>query len=67
MRRVRSVSPLPNLPLIIPDYTGPASAQMVQHCLGDFEAHAEALQPCREGPRSPGKTNDHHRTSLVFS
>jgi len=23
---------------------------MVQHRLGDFEAHAEALQPCRERP-----------------
>jgi hypothetical protein len=23
---------------------------MIQHRLGDFEAHAEALQPCREGP-----------------
>ena len=22
---------------------------MIQHRLGDFEAHAEALQPCREG------------------
>jgi len=22
---------------------------------------------CGRGPRSPGKTNDHHRTSLVFS
>jgi hypothetical protein len=28
----------------------PASAQIIQHRLGDFEAHAEALQPCREGP-----------------
>jgi hypothetical protein len=32
------------------DYTGAASAQMIQHRLGDFEAHAEALQPCREAP-----------------
>ena len=23
---------------------------MVQHRLGDFQAHAEARQPCREGP-----------------
>jgi hypothetical protein len=23
---------------------------MVHHRLGDFEAHAEALQPCRERP-----------------
>ena len=47
MRRVRRVSPLPNRAF---DYTGPTSAQMIQHRLGDFEAHAEALQPCREGP-----------------
>jgi hypothetical protein len=40
---------------------------MIQHRLGGFEAHAEALQPCRKRPRSPGKTNDHHQTSLVFS
>ena len=26
-----------------PDYASSASAQMVQHRLGDFEAHAEAL------------------------
>jgi hypothetical protein len=51
MRRVRRVSPLPNLvPLINPDYASSASAQMIQHRLNDFEAHAEALQPCREGP-----------------
>jgi hypothetical protein len=34
---------------------------MVQHRLGDFEAHAEALQPCRERPAQvmqppPGNT-----------
>ena len=39
----------PIVPLINPDYASSASAQMVQHRLGDFEAHAEALQPCREG------------------
>jgi hypothetical protein len=31
-------------------YASSASAQMVQHLLGDFEAHAEALQPRRERP-----------------
>jgi hypothetical protein len=36
--------------LINPDYASSALAQMVQHRLGDFQAHAEALQPCREGP-----------------
>ena len=40
----------PIVPLINPDYASPTSAQMVQHRLGNFEAHAEALQPCREGP-----------------
>src|SRR6516165_4675668 len=40
----------PIVPLINPDYASSASAQMVQHRLGDFETHAEALQPCREGP-----------------
>ena len=44
-RRVQRVSPL-----IDPDYTGPTSAQMIQHRLGDFEAYAEVLQACREGP-----------------
>ena len=39
----------PIVPLINPDYPSSASAQMVQHRLGDFETHAEALQPCREG------------------
>ena len=56
----------PIMPLINSDYTGP-TAQMIQHRLGDFETHTEALQPCRKRRRSPGKTNDHHRTSLVFS
>ena len=50
MRRVRRVSPLPVVPLINSHYASSASAQMVQHRLGDFEAHAEALQPCRERP-----------------
>jgi hypothetical protein len=36
--------------LIYPDYASSASTQVVQHRLGDFEAHAEALQPRREGP-----------------
>ena len=36
--------------LINPDHASAASAQMVQHRLGDFEAHAEALQPCRKRP-----------------
>src|SRR5262245_10945346 len=40
----------PVVPLIYSDYASSASAQMVQHRLGDFEAHAEALKPCREGP-----------------
>ena len=42
--------------LINPDYSSPTSAQMVQHRLGDFEAHAEALQPCREGAAVFGKS-----------
>ena len=29
---------------------------MVQHGLGDFETHAEALQPRREGPAQVGLT-----------
>src|SRR5262249_25000008 len=40
----------PIVPLINPNYASPTSAQMIQHGLGDFKAHAEALQPCREGP-----------------
>ena len=40
----------PVVPLINPDYASAASAQMIQHRLGDFEAHAEALQPCRKRP-----------------
>src|SRR5262252_5032884 len=40
----------PIVPLIDSNYTSPTSAQMIQHRLGDFEAHAEALQPCGEGP-----------------
>ena len=40
----------PIVPLINPDYASAASTQMVQHRLGDFEAHAEALQPCRKRP-----------------
>ena len=38
----------PIVPLINPNYASPTSAQMIQHRLGDFKAHAEALQPCRE-------------------
>ena len=49
MRRVQRVSPL-HVPLINPDHASAASAQMVQHRLGDFEAHAEALQPRRKRP-----------------
>jgi hypothetical protein len=40
----------PIVPLIDSDYASPTSAQMIQHRLGDFEAHAEALQPCCERP-----------------
>jgi hypothetical protein len=40
----------PIVPLINPDDATSAPAQMVQHRLGDFETHAEALQSCREGP-----------------
>jgi hypothetical protein len=36
----------PIVPLVNPDYASPASAQVIQHRLGDFEAHAEALKPC---------------------
>ena len=50
MRRVRRFLLCPIVPLINPDYASAASTQMVQHRLGDFEAHAEVLQPCREGP-----------------
>jgi hypothetical protein len=46
MRRVRSAFLCPIVPLIDPDYASPASAQMVQYCLSDLEAHTEALQPC---------------------
>jgi hypothetical protein len=38
------------MPLINANHAGPTSAQMVQHRLGDFEAHPEALQPCRKRP-----------------
>ena len=48
MRRVRRFLLCPIVPLINPNYASSASAQMVQHRLGDFEAHAEALQPCRK-------------------
>jgi hypothetical protein len=40
----------PIVPLINPDYASSASAQMVQHRVGDFEAHAEALQSRRYCP-----------------
>jgi len=50
MRRVPRVSPLPNRALIYADYASSASAQLVQRRLGDFEAHAEALQSRREDP-----------------
>src|SRR5262249_27206303 len=33
----------PIVPLINPNYASATSAQMIQHRLGDFEAHAEAL------------------------
>jgi hypothetical protein len=38
----------PIVPLVNHDYASPATAQMIQYRLGDFEAHAEALQPCRQ-------------------
>jgi hypothetical protein len=41
MRRVRRVSP---------SRAFDKSRLRQQHRLGDFESHAEALQPCREGP-----------------
>jgi hypothetical protein len=45
----------PIVPLIDSDYTGPTSAQMVQHRLGDFETHARRCSPVarvrRSGPR----------------
>jgi hypothetical protein len=62
MRRVQRVSPLPNRAFdIYSDYASSASAQMVQHRLGDFEAHAEALRPvagvrrrsCNHLPETP--------------
>jgi hypothetical protein len=43
MHRGRSDFRLPIVPLINPDYASPASAQVIQHRLGDFEAYAEAL------------------------
>ncbi|HEX7204401.1 MAG TPA: hypothetical protein VF237_04560, partial [Xanthobacteraceae bacterium] len=46
----------PIVPLINPDHASAASAQMVQYRLGNFEAHAEALQPCREGAAVFGKS-----------
>jgi len=59
MRRVQRVSPLPNRAFDI--FRLRPSAQMVQHGLGDFEAHAEALQPvarvrrrsCSHQPETP--------------
>ena len=48
MRRVLRALLCPIMSLIDSDYASPASAQMVQYCLSDLEAHAEALQPCRE-------------------
>jgi hypothetical protein len=39
----------PIVPLVYADNPCSASAEMIQHRLSDFEAHAEALQPCREG------------------
>jgi len=38
------------VPLIDSDYSSATSAQVIQHRLGDFEAHAEALQTCRKRP-----------------
>ena len=51
----------PIMPLIYPDDASPAPAQMVQHRLGDFETHTEALQPvarvrrrsCSHQPETP--------------
>jgi hypothetical protein len=48
MRRVRRVSPLPNRAFDKSRLRQLGFRRMVQHRLGDFEAHAEALQPCRE-------------------
>jgi hypothetical protein len=42
--RAERFSLCPIMPLINPDYASPASAQMIQHRLGDFQAHAKALQ-----------------------
>ena len=50
MRRVQRVSPLPNHAFDKCQLRRLTSAQMVQHRPGDFEAHAEALQPCRKRP-----------------
>jgi len=40
----------PTVPLINPNHASAASAQMIKHRLGDFETHAEPLQPCRKRP-----------------
>jgi hypothetical protein len=40
----------PIVPLIDSDYASPTSTQMIQHRLGDFEAHPKALQPCCKRP-----------------
>jgi hypothetical protein len=38
------------MPLVNPDYASPASAQMIQYRLGDFDARVKALQPRRQCP-----------------
>jgi hypothetical protein len=38
----------PIMPLVNPDYASPATAQMIEYRFSDFEARAEALQPCRQ-------------------
>ena len=53
----------------------PTSAPMIQHRLGEFETHAEALQPCRErpaqvlqppaAPGSPGPPNPRLRNQIL--
>jgi hypothetical protein len=50
MRRVLRVSPLPNRAFDIFRLRQPDFRSDGQHRLGDFKAHAEALQPCCEGP-----------------
>jgi len=52
----------PIMPFVNPEYASPATAQMIEYRLGDFEAHAEApaaLSPAFGAGRAA--TNQKHR------